>query len=99
MTEPSTAAFTEIPVVDLAPRASGKRGSESDRSDIELAAELTDICHRIGFFVVENHGISHELIDDTFEMMREFFALPDDRKRAIDKHRSRHFRGWEAVGT
>lgn len=83
------AAFTEIPVVDLG------SGIDDDR----LAADLTEICHRIGFFVVENHGVAADLIDDTFAMMAEFFALSDDAKGAIDKRRSRHFRGWEAVGT
>jgi isopenicillin N synthase-like dioxygenase len=32
-------------------------------------------------------------------MMERFFALPVEQKLLIDKQLSRHFRGWEAVGT
>jgi len=64
----------------------------------QLATQLRDICHHIGFFVVVNHGITHELIDRTFTISKQLFALPMEQKMLIDKRKSRHFRGWEAVG-
>ncbi len=85
-------AFTEIPIVDLS-------GRGTEKGDRALAEELTRICHEVGFFVVENHGVPTELIDETFEMMSSFFALSEEQKQHIDKTKSRHFRGWEAVGT
>lgn len=87
------ADFSEIPVVDLAPMFGG--AAERDA----LGRELQEICHHIGFFVVQNHGVEHELIDDVFSMMQTFFSLPEKQKLLIDKTSSRHFRGWEAVGT
>ena len=63
-----------------------------------LADEMRDICHHVGFLVVINHGIPTGFIASMFAMMERLFALPEAQKRLIDKHRSRHFRGWEAVG-
>ncbi|MEM9513349.1 MAG: 2-oxoglutarate and iron-dependent oxygenase domain-containing protein [Actinomycetota bacterium] len=86
-------AFTELPVVDLR----RWQGAAADRE--AFAAEVADICHRVGFFVVVEHSIDGSFIDSIFEMMHDLFGLPDAEKSAIDKRRSRHFRGWEAVGT
>lgn len=84
---------TTIPVVDLS------AGDSSDALDRELSDRVTGICHDIGFFVVVNHGVPVEFVESVFDLMRRFFALPDEQKALIDKRNSRHFRGWEAVGT
>ena len=84
--------ISEIPVVDLA----RWRGSSRERA--ALAEEVRDICHHVGFLVVVNHGIPARFMTSMFAMMERLFALPEAQKRLIDKHRSRHFRGWEAVG-
>lgn len=64
-----------------------------------MADELTAVYHDIGFAVIVDHGLPTGYVDRVFEMMETFFALPDDRKALIDKVNSRHFRGWESVGT
>lgn len=89
----TSASFESIPVVDLA----AMHGTEDERH--ALADALCSVCHEVGFFVVTNHGIDTALIDDVFALMEHFFALDDETKRLIDKTRSPHFRGWEAVGT
>lgn len=81
--------FSEVPVIDLA----------AEQTDAELADELLQICHKVGFFIVTNHGIAPEFMGELFESMRCFFALPEDQKMLIDKAISPHFRGYEAVGT
>jgi len=86
-------AFESIPVIDVAPLADGGAPPEP------LADELCAACHEVGFLLVVNHGIDDHLHTDVFDMMRRFFSLPDDAKRLIDKQASRHFRGWEPVGT
>ena len=65
----------------------------------ELADELCRVCHEVGFLLVVNHGVDRDLHDAVFELMRRFFGLPDERKALIDKRTSRHFRGWEPVGS
>ncbi len=89
----TNAPSTAIPVVDLGPLF----GSESERA--ELAEQVREICHEIGFFVAVNHGIDPAFVDAVFAMMHRFFALPPEQKVLIDKMRSRHFRGWEAEGS
>lgn len=64
-----------------------------------FAADLIDICHNVGFFVVVNHGIEASFTTSIFNMMRDLFALPLEQKLLIDKNNSRHFRGWEKVGS
>ena len=90
MTAP--AAFDQIPVVDLGPLS----GSLDQRE--AMAEELCRICHEVGFLLVVNHGVSDDLSDNIFAMLRKFFAFSDEQKALIDKRRSRHFRGWEPVG-
>jgi len=85
-------AFAEIPVVDLSPLW----GSRVERE--ALAEELCRIGHEVGFLLVVNHGVSDGLSAAVFAMMHRFFALPESKKRLIDKRCSRHFRGWEPVG-
>ena len=49
--------------------------------------------------LVVSHGVSDALHDATYDMMRCFFSLSTEHKRLIDKRTSRHFRGWEPVGS
>ena len=88
-----TAAFTAVPVVDIAGRT---RGAAARRA---LADRLGGICHHVGFAIVTGHGIAPEVVDDVFDRIARFFALPEADKRSIDKRNSRHFRGWEPVGS
>src|SRR5205807_2599363 len=46
-------AFTDVPVVDLAPAWSGDAAARR-----RLADEIADVCGRVGFFYVKNHGLS-----------------------------------------
>jgi isopenicillin N synthase-like dioxygenase len=85
--------FVEIPIIGLG----GIACSTQDR--IALAEHLRYVCHEIGFFVMVDHGVSNQLVADVFDTMERFFALPDTTKALIDKRQSRHFRGWEPVGT
>lgn len=84
---------TRIPTIDLG-RLHGTAAEQQ-----ALADELTAVYHDIGFAVLVNHGLPAGYLDRIFAMMADFFALSDDKKLLIDKRESRHFRGWEAVGT
>ena len=46
-------AFTEVPVIDLAPAWSG--GAEGRRA---VADQIAEACGRVGFIYVKNHWIS-----------------------------------------
>jgi len=90
---PSSQHFTSIPTVSL----DGWRRPGADRT--AFAAELRRICHEVGFFTLVDHGVDAAFVDRYFTALRTFFALPEATKEQIDKRRSRHFRGWERVGS
>jgi isopenicillin N synthase-like dioxygenase len=85
--------FHEIPIVDLA------RWHGRSEERLALADEVRSISHDVGFFMVVNHGVDRGFVDSIFELMERLFALPIEQKTLIDKRRSRHFRGWEQVGS
>lgn len=89
---------TRIPTIDLGWR----NGTAAEQQS--LADELVAVYHDIGFAVLVNHELpvadsGETYLDSIFAMMSDFFSLRDDQKLLIDKRESRHFRGWEAVGT
>ena len=87
------ADFSEIPTVDL----TRWWGSESEKQ--ALANRVRDICHNVGFFVLTHHRVDPALVESVFSLSRRLFDLPLETKQLIDKRNSRHFRGWEAVGS
>ena len=84
---------TSFPIFDL----SKYQDCEADRQ--KLAMSLRDCCHNIGFFLVKNHGIERELIEQAFFYSQRFFELPINQKLLIDKRQSPYFRGWEGEGS
>jgi isopenicillin N synthase-like dioxygenase len=50
--------------------------------DAELAKRLGESFEEYGFGVVEDHGIPAELIDRAWALSRDFFALPEEKKRS-----------------
>ncbi|MEM7095910.1 MAG: 2-oxoglutarate and iron-dependent oxygenase domain-containing protein [Actinomycetota bacterium] len=91
MASTSVRGFEEIPIVDVRPVL-------GDEPDADFAHQFTDICHHVGFALVTDHGIDPDLVDEMFDMMHRFFALPVETKLLIDKNTSPQMRGWEPVG-
>lgn len=83
-----------IPIIDLEAWYDG-----NPRQRRQLCARLRRVCHETGFFYIVNQGIPAETTGSYLEMLRAFFALPVDTKRAISKSNSPQFRGWEALGS
>ena len=76
------------------------RDAEGDCARRQQQAEaLCLACHEVGFFLLTNHGIKNTLIDSVFDLSRQFFDLPLEDRKSIDKRASRHFRGWEGEGS
>lgn len=81
-----------LPVLDL---------GRFDRGPAERAAfcaELGRAAHEVGFFYLVGHGISPELMARVQAEARQFFALPEAEKLAIEMVNSPHFRGYTRVG-
>ncbi len=67
-----------IPVLDLGPFLAGETGALA-----RVAEEVRSALEEIGFFFVENHGVSQTLIDRVFEESARFHAQPLDRKLSL----------------
>ena len=81
--------FSDIPIIDL---------TNAGERDV-LARRITQVFHEVGFLLVTGHSVAQSTTDAAFAHAKRFFALPREQKQLMDKRRSRHFRGWEPIGT
>jgi isopenicillin N synthase-like dioxygenase len=87
VTQPAT-----LPILDL---------SRFDAGPAERTAFLGDLnrtARGIGFFYLVGHGIERPLVDQLIATARQFFALPEADKQAIEMVNSPHFRGYSRPG-
>lgn len=68
------------------------------RRQEEAADAIRRACTDVGFFYVVNHGVPQATIDAAFGAARDFFALAEADKRALDSGRSYLRRGYTPVG-
>ena len=90
---PDTAvpAARTLPVLDLSAADDPARAGEFRQT-------LRDVTHRIGFFYLVGHGVDAGLPTRLLHVAREFFALREEEKLALENVRSPHFRGYTRVG-
>ncbi|GAA5895599.1 hypothetical protein JCM6882_000349 [Rhodosporidiobolus microsporus] len=63
-----------------------------------LASEIGKALREVGFFYAHNPaGVSKEVMDNVFEGMAEFFALPVEEKMKVHTHKSTAARGYEPL--
>jgi isopenicillin N synthase-like dioxygenase len=86
-----TETTTTIPVIDLGPYCSEMPGALATTATA-LRAALEDI----GFFLIINHGVAQELIEQTFAEARRFHAQSLDAKMAL--RMNEHNNGYMAMG-
>jgi isopenicillin N synthase-like dioxygenase len=88
---PPTDAKT-LPVIDF---------TDSFSPDIEkrrhVAREIHKAARHTGFFYAINHGISESLLDAQLEWTARVFALPDEKKAAVNIAKSKCMRGFERM--
>ncbi len=66
-----------VPILDLQPFLTG-----TPQGKTSVAQHVAQACTEIGFFVVVGHGVSNQLLEDTYNITRQFFNLPEAKKRA-----------------
>jgi isopenicillin N synthase-like dioxygenase len=84
--------YQQLPIIDL---SAAERGPEARGL---LHAQLHSAAHDVGFFQLVGHGVEGTEIERLTRVMREFFALPEEARLAIDNVRSPHFRGYTRTG-
>ncbi|SFS01286.1 Isopenicillin N synthase [Microbacterium sp. cf046] len=85
-------AELSLPVLDLSRLDGGAEAAAAFRDDLRAAT------HDVGFFYLTGTGISAELESRLHRAARDFFALPEADKLAIENVTSPHFRGYTRIG-
>ncbi|HYJ48269.1 MAG TPA: 2-oxoglutarate and iron-dependent oxygenase domain-containing protein, partial [Microbacterium sp.] len=85
-------AELSLPVLDLSRLDAGPEAAAAFRYDLRRAT------HDVGFFYLTGTGVSPELEARLLRAARDFFALPEADKLAIENVQSPHFRGYTRVG-
>ncbi|KAJ1683958.1 hypothetical protein LUZ63_020825 [Rhynchospora breviuscula] len=91
---PTLVAMSDLtlPILDLSRLDEGPAAAAAFRDDLRAAT------HDVGFFYLTGTGVSPELEARLHRAAREFFALPEADKLAIENVTSPHFRGYTRVG-
>ena len=82
-------AFTQVPVIDIAPFAEGDAPARR-----RVADEVVRACEDVGFLYVSGHGVAPDILDNATRAARAFYALPDAEKRKVDMDRLPNHRGY-----
>jgi isopenicillin N synthase-like dioxygenase len=82
-------AFTDVPVVDL--HAAHLDDLATRRA---LAQEIADVCGRVGFMYVTNHGVAASDIAAIFDTAADFHTLPLDAKMEVSITKNNHAQGY-----
>jgi len=85
-------AELSLPVLDLSQLDRGPEAAAAFREDLRRAT------HEVGFFYLTGTGISPESEERLLRVARDFFALPEADKLAIENVNSPQFRGYTRVG-
>jgi isopenicillin N synthase-like dioxygenase len=72
--------------------------SPNSEGATKFCDQLVKTCHESGFFYLTGHGIDTRQNDDVIAMARQFFALPEEDRRAISIGKSAQFRGYTILG-
>ncbi len=81
-----------LPVLDFALLDAGPEQAALFREQLRAAT------HDVGFFYLTGTGVDGELEAQLHRAARDFFALPDADKLAIENVTSAHFRGYTRIG-
>jgi isopenicillin N synthase-like dioxygenase len=82
-------AFTDVPVIDLEPVWSGDAAARR-----VVAAQIGEVCGRVGFMYIKNHRISPHDIDAIFKTAADFHNLPLDAKMEVSITKNNHAQGY-----
>jgi isopenicillin N synthase-like dioxygenase len=82
-----------IPVVDLNDYRSG-----DDARRQQFVDTVGEAMRDLGFFALENHGVSSDIVDRAYEVAETFFRLDDDTKKQYKLEGMGGQRGYTSFG-
>ena len=85
-------ADLNLPILDLSRLDADAETAAAFRDDLRAAT------HDVGFFYLTGTGVTPELEKRLHQAAKDFFALPEEDKLAIENVKSPHFRGYTRIG-
>ncbi|WP_140937369.1 isopenicillin N synthase family dioxygenase [Sphingobacterium lumbrici] len=85
--------LVNIPRLDL---LNYTQGSPAQRK--QFSQDIGKAFNETGFVTIANHGLSQQLIDNLYEVVKAFFDLPEDTKRRYEFPELAGQRGYTAKG-
>lgn len=85
--------YDEIPSLDLADFTTGDPTKKA-----AFVEKLGKAYQNIGFVAIKNHGLSQDLQDRLYTVIKKFFALPDEVKAKYEKPEIGFQRGYTGKG-
>jgi isopenicillin N synthase-like dioxygenase len=85
-------SLTTIPIVDLSEFLAGGEKKQ------KFVHELGKAFEEVGFVSVRNHGVPQNVIDNYYEAVKNFFALPKEIKKKYEKPELAGQRGYTSFG-
>lgn len=73
-------AEAHVPVVDISPFRTDPPGASARGA---VAAQVDDVFRRIGFLVIDGHGIDPAVFDRMHRTFEAFFMLPEPARQAV----------------
>ena len=87
-----TNTLVQIPIIDFQPFLTGDSAAKHD-----IAQQIYQACHQIGFFYLKNPGIPSQLLEELFVQTKAFFDLPDAAKQQIAWNNELSNRGYVGI--
>lgn len=84
--------FTFIATIDIS-----NIDSQSLDARKNIAKEIYNACTTSDFFYLENHGLPEELLKETFDVIKRFFALDIDVETEAHIQKDPAIRGYEPL--
>jgi isopenicillin N synthase-like dioxygenase len=80
---PSAQPPTTLPIIDISPFISPDSTPQSRK---DTAKALNSACLDYGFFYLAGHGIPDSMLDKVLSLARDFFSLPQEQKKKIQRY-------------
>jgi hypothetical protein len=88
---PRPATLEEIPIIDL----HGMKYSEDVK--MEIVAYIKSAATASGFFYIQNHGISEDVVANALKEAKLFFSQSEEKKMEVRNRKNRWGNGWAPV--
>ncbi|KAI9000849.1 Clavaminate synthase-like protein [Trametes punicea] len=83
-----------IPLIDFSKYLNASSTAEKEHTAHDIVRGFTEV----GFIYLNNHGISHETVQQAFQKSAEFFKLPSEKKAELAWRDPRANRGFVEIG-